>query len=233
MALVYLDEVDVLVERGALSRRRLAARSLLDDDHLRDRPEGSLDARVRALVEDRCGRRPEGPIALLTQLRCWGLSFDPIRLYYCFAQDGSPEAVVAEVTNTPWGERHAYVLDLRGARRGGNTLRVDADKVFHVSPFFGMDHRYQFQIGVPRDVLALGIVSLRGGQEVFRAGLTLERRSFDRAARRRTLARHPWMPAETLVAIYWQALRLWLRGAPFHPHPDRGNAAPVVTEVSR
>ena len=49
----------------------------------------------------------------------------------------SCDAVVAEVTNTPWGERHAYVL---AARRGAAARRFD--KALHVSPFMGMDQRY-------------------------------------------------------------------------------------------
>jgi DUF1365 family protein len=233
MALLYLDEIDDLVRAGALSQRRFAPRSFVDADHLRDRPEPTLDGRVRALVRDRCGRRPAGPIALLSQLRCWGLSFDPIRVYYCFELGGDLDAIVAEVTNTPWGERHAYVLDARSADRGNGAWSFEADKLLHVSPFFGLDHRYRFRFDRPGDAVALGIVNLREGREVFRAGLALERRSLGVGSRWSTLARHPWMPAETLAAIHWQAFRLWLRGATFHPHPDRGGDTAVTPEASR
>jgi DUF1365 family protein len=237
MALLYLDEVDRLVRTGALSQRRFGPRSFVDADHLRHRPEPTLDERVRGLVRERCGRRPDGPIALLSQLRCWGLSFDPIRLYYCFEPAGDLAAIVAEVTNTPWSEQHAYVLDARLAERADGVWCFEADKVLHVSPFFGLDHRYGFRVGRPGTRLALGIVNVHEGREVFRAGLALERRPLGAPARWSTLARHPWMPAETLAAIHWQALRLWLGGATFHPHPhprsDRGGETAVTREASR
>ncbi len=118
--------------------------------------------------------------------------------------------MLAEVTNTPWGERHAYVMDPAG---GG------AQKAFHVSPFMGMDHTYAWRLGEPGQTLGIGISSDRGGARAFDASLALERRPMDRAALTRILVRHPLATVQTLVRIYTQALRLKLKGAPYFPHP--------------
>ena len=89
-------------------------------------------------------RGPRGPVRLLTTLRTFGHNFNPVCFYYCFAPGGERvEAVVAQVTNTPWGERHAYVLRRDGER---SVMRDTMEKVFHVSPFIGMDNRYDWRV---------------------------------------------------------------------------------------
>src|SRR3954447_5669153 len=111
-------------------------------DYLGD-PRIPLDEAVRALVAERTGNRPAGPIRVLTQLRSFGYCFNPVSFYYCFDEAGERvQTVVAEVTNTPWGERHAYVVE----RRGPGILKGDSEKVLHVSPFMGMDHRYDWRV---------------------------------------------------------------------------------------
>ena len=105
-------------------------------DYLGD-PAVPLADAVRALVADRTGAAPDGPIRLLTNLRTLGRCFNPVSFYYCFDRDERLEAVVAEVTNTPWGERHAYVLT-----GGGRVLRGEHKKAMRVSPFMGMEQRY-------------------------------------------------------------------------------------------
>ena len=54
----------------------------------------------------------KGPIRLLTHLRYFGHCFNPVSFYYCFNDsDEKVEAIMAEVTNTPWKERYAYVIE--------------------------------------------------------------------------------------------------------------------------
>ena len=160
-----------------------------------------------------------GPVRLLTHARTYGHCFNPVSFYYCYDPGGERvEAVVAEVTNTPWGERHAYVLRGDG---GGRVMEDRIDKAFHVSPFMGMDHRYHLRVVEPGAELLVHIDSLREGRRAFDATLTLRRRGLDRRMLSRLLWRYP---AATLVAgarIYAHALRLRLKGAPYHPHPGR------------
>jgi uncharacterized protein len=173
----------------------------------------SLDDAVRDTVAGHTRHRPEGPIRLLTQLRSFGHCFNPVSFYYCL--DGTADgvdAVVAEVTNTPWGERHAYVI---AGRRG------DAAKALHVSPFMAMDHRYCVRAGAPGERLAIHIESRRNGARAFDATLSLRRRELTRGTAARLAARYPFANLRVLGLIYGHAAGLKLAGAPVHRHPAR------------
>lgn len=183
-------------------------------DHLGD-PRTPLDQAVRELVAARTGRRPEGPIALLTQLRYFGCVFNPVSFFYCFdAAGASVEAIVAEVTNTPWLERHCYVLPRQGA-----SLHFRTAKELHVSPFQPMEQAYDWRFDEPGEGLRVQIANCAGGRPVFHVALELERRALDGPNLARALRRQPFAAGAVTAAIYWQALRLAWKRAPFHPHP--------------
>jgi uncharacterized protein len=172
---------------------------------------------VRALVAERTGARPAGPVRLLTNLRCLGHLFNPVSFYYCLHRDGDRlEAVVAEVTNTPWGERHAYVL---GALDDRGAVHERVDKVFHVSPFMAMDHEYELSLTAPGPRVGVESVSRRDGEVHFDASLQLERRALDPAGLRRVLRRQPAPTLAVVTRIYANAARLKLKGAPYFSHP--------------
>lgn len=177
-----------------------------------------LDECVRRSVEEQAGYRPAGPIRLLTHLRSFGHCFNPISLFYCFAPDGARvEAVLAEVTNTPWNERHVYVLPASDG--GGSTLAFECDKEFHVSPFLDMDFRYRWRVSRPGPEVRVAIVNLREGRPCFDASLRLERREISTRSLAAALLRYPFVGARVLAAIYWQALQLRRKGIPQFPHP--------------
>ena len=217
MAYVDLDELPELFDGMRLwSARRPALAWFRRTDHLGD-PTEPLGETIRDLVAAETGTRPAGPIRLLTNLRYLGHCFNPVSFYYCFDAGGARvEAVVAEVTNTPWGERHAYVL---GAGPGP-IVRGRMPKEFHVSPFMGMDHTYDWRLTKPGDRLQVHIDSERDGAVAFDATLSLERRPFTTGV----LVRHPALTLRIVAAIYGHALRLKLKGARYHPNPS---GAPV------
>lgn len=223
-AMLYLDldELPGALDAHPLySARRPALAWFRRADHLgsADRPLADC---VREVVAERTGAQPAGPIRLLTTLRTLGHAFNPVSFYYCFDQSGEHvEAVVAYVTNTPWGESHAYVLDR--APGGGAVMRDTVDKAFHVSPFIGMDGHYDWRVSEPGERLLVHIDETgAGGEHVFDATLSLRRRALTRGALSGLLARFPATSLRVLVLIYWNALRLKLRGAPYHRHPERG-----------
>ena len=171
---------------------------------------------VRRRVEEVAGVRPSGPVCMLGHLRTLGWCFNPVTFYWCFGSDGSAAFLVAEITNTPWGERHSHVLDLRG---GGGTRRHVFPKSFHVSPFLPMDLVYEWRVAPPGERLGVHMRCLREGRCVLEATLALRRRAWGAAALRRLLVRHAGMTWRVSLAIYVQALRLALKRVPFHAHP--------------
>ncbi len=245
--LTYLDlgELPVVLDPYPLySARRRAVARFRRGDYLGD-PARPLDECVRDTVEASGAPRPAGPVRLLTGLRYLGHTFNPVSFYYCFEPTGRRvEAVVAEVENIPWGERHAYVLD-RGEREG--TVLVDElEKKHHVSPLMGMDQTYSFRAGTPGERLQVHIESrpraasgvgtpdapVGAAPKTFDATLSLRRRELSRPLMLGLLARYPAMSLQVVAKIYGQAARLKLKGARYHPHPD-GAAHPEGAEVAR
>jgi DUF1365 family protein len=227
--MLYLDlaELPALFERRWLwSARRPNLAWFRRADHLGD-AQLPLDTAVRDLIEGECGRRPRGPIRLLTHLRYFGYGFNPVSFYFCFnAQDDAIEHIVAEVNNTPWNQQHCYVLDSRGEPAGAR--RHWLDKAFHVSPFMDMEIRYDWRFSHPGRRLAVHMQNHRGTERLFDATLSLRRRPIHAGSLAGVLLRFPLMTARVTAGIYYQALRLWLKGTPFFPHPDcRDDGRPV------
>jgi len=185
-------------------------------DYLGD-PGKPLDAEVRELVAARTGTRPAGPIRLLTHLRYFGYCMNPVSFYYCFEPAGDAlVAIVAEITNTPWGERHQYVLPVSGR---SPLQKFEFDKEFHVSPFMPMDMRYQWCFSAPSNRLFVNIQNFKEGEHVFDATLALRQEPITVRALTRLLIGFPLMTLKVIIAIHWEALKLWRKRTPFHPHP--------------
>ncbi len=263
MFMVYLD-LDELPQcldgRLLWSARRPALAWFRRSDHLGD-PRMPLAEAVRELVAERTGTRPEGPIRLLTHLRYFGHCFNPVSFYYCY-DDGADRngdgdtggerlsAVVAHVTNTPWGESHSYVLGAGGAEDHGSTALLGgrSDKRLHVSPLMGMEHTYEWRVSEPAERLSVHIESHRadrgadgsvharadvradgradadGAGPVFDATLSLRRRELSGRELARALALYPFLTLRIVARIYGHALSLRLRGARYFPHPGAAGA---------
>src|SRR5947209_2530388 len=167
---------------------------------------------------------PRGPIRLLTNLRSLGHCFNPVSFYFSLDGGWEPiDSVVAEVTNTPWGERHAYVL-VRTPGSRGRVLEGDSAKLLHVSPFMGMDHRYTWRVSLPAATSSVHIESHRGGELAFDATLALRRRALTARSLASVTARYPFATLRILALIYAHALGLKLRGVTVHPHPEKSPA---------
>ncbi len=215
MMYLELDELPDLLG-GRLLARGPGPLRFRRRDYLGD-PRTDLATAVRDRVAELAGRRPEGPVRLLTQLRSWGMCFNPVSFYYCSDRDRDRvDYVLAEVTSTPWGERHSYLLD---QARASAVLCGSFAKQLHVSPFMAMDHVYEARASTPAATLSVHIASLRAGTSVFDATLAMERRQLTRASAARLVARYPFATARVLALIYGHALSLKLSGARVHPHP--------------
>jgi hypothetical protein len=227
MSYVDLAELPAVFDRFWFwSARRPALAWFKRADYLGD-PQVPLDSAVRALVESRTGRRPRGPIRLLTHLRMFGFCFNPVSFYYVFDEaDEQVETIVAEITNTPWDERHAYVLPLgSGKSAGAKVWRFEFDKEFHVSPFMPMDMRYDWRFTAPGASLDVHMENWRAGRAQFDATLHLRRQPLTSASLARALVSVPFVTVKVAALIYWQALKLLVKRTPFHTHPDKIAAA--------
>lgn len=219
--MVYLDlgELPLLFENSLLwSCRRPAVAWFRREDHLGD-PAIPLDEAVRDLVQERLGFRPEGAVRLLTNLRYWGYAMNPVSFYFCYGAQGQPAAFVAEVHNTPWGEEHCYVLPWDTTRPPHTPQEWRHAKAFHVSPFLPMRMDYAWQVTEPAEELRVEIINHDDLGTPFSASLQLQRRALTPSRLRSTLLKFPWMSGKIIAAIYWQALKLWWKGAVYYPHP--------------
>jgi uncharacterized protein len=240
--LMYVDlaELPQLFDGHPLwSARRRAVARFRRADYLGD-PAVPLDVAVRELVQERLGFRPAGPVRMLAHLRCLGHCFNPVVFYWCFAPDAGGEdsgrerveAVVAEVTNTPWGERHAYVV--AGDGNADHVLESRQPKALHVSPFMAMEMTYRWRVATPGERLAITIENRDDDDTlVFGARLALRRREIGRGALTRVLVRHPAMTLRVLAGVYGQALRLRVKGARWHAHPPAAASPPPARPAHR
>lgn len=219
LAYIDLDEVDrAFAHRWWWSARRPAPMWFRRRDYFGP-PEQPLADAVRDAVAARIGVRPSGPVRVLTNLRCLGYAFNPVTVYYCFDTEQRLVAVLAEITNTPWGERHHYVVAAGAA--GQRTLRAHFGKQFHVSPFQPMEQDYVWAISAPGERLVVHMENRMHGRKVFDALLLGKRRPWTTGNLLLASCRHPWMAAKVTLMIYWHAFRLWCKRAPFHVHPDK------------
>lgn len=186
--------------------------------------EISLDDTVRDSVEQATGNRPLGPIRLLTNIRYWGFIINPISCYYCFDSSGTRlEAMLLDVTNTPWNERQQYVLPCDSEL---NEQKINFTKAMHVSPFMPMNMMYQWCGSAPNEKLVFSLSNFlaesTGGSsktKVFAAGVNLVREEITPAALAMILLRFPLMTLKVFFGIHWQALKLWLKGLKIFTHP--------------
>lgn len=212
-----LDELPELSGRLRLfGHNRAAAFSFHDKDH----GDGSGDLRgwlarelARAGLPGACGR-----VRVLCMPRMLGFVFNPLSVWFCDDAHGRLAAVVYEVNNT-FGGRHAYVLPAAAAE---GPLRQACGKAFHVSPFLPMALTYAFRLSPPEAEVTIAISAEDADGPVLGASFAGRRRPLTDAGLARVLLAFPFMTLKVVAAIHWEALKLWLRGAPvFRPDVSR------------
>jgi len=186
-------------------------------------PKIPLDASVRSQIQAKYGISPTGKIYLLTHLTCLGYCFNPISIYFIFNENNDEiDFLAVEVTNTPWSEKHTYLL-AHPAKPKKNIYQYQFNKELHVSPFMEMDYQYHFNLRFDGDDILLHMQNYRAGKLDFDATLSLHSVPLKQTSPLQILMKYPLMTYKVTAGIYWQALKLWLKGNAFRTHPKRKN----------
>jgi uncharacterized protein len=205
--------------------------SLRRQDYLEpDRDTPVLDA-VCDRVETATGWRPNGAVQLITHPRYFGYVFNPVSFYFCYDRGDSPSdgavprVILAQITNTPWKERHTYCLETRRPQPASKTEwcseRFEFSKRFHVSPFNPMNQHYRWTFNFRGPELRIHMNVLQDDEKQFDATLVVQRTPLDRKNLHRSLRQFPLEAFKVTAGIYWHALKLKLKGARFFTHPDK------------
>jgi len=219
MMYLDLDELEsVFKNRWLWSARYPALAYLKRKDHLGDPAQPLIEA-VRELVEQKTGKRPQGPIRLLTHLRYFGYCFNPVSFYYCFDAQNALETIVAEINNTPWGEQHCYVLSAPLSQ--SKIIQFKFDKDFHVSPFMPMQLQYDWRFTEPGEKLSVHMINFENQAKIFDATLNFSHHAISGWSLAKVLLAYPFMTVRVVLLIYWQAFKLALKRVPFYTHPAK------------
>jgi DUF1365 family protein len=250
MFFLDLNEIEaVFAKRWFWSTRKFSYASFRREDHLKQFPvQRSLRKCVIEVLKDHEVDQSVGRIALLTQLRYCGFRMNPVSFYYCY--DSSNKrliAVVAEVNNTPWDQQHVYVIrdhdrqsdgprgertidSIAADRRTGSAsclppqryIRTEKlKKSFHVSPFMHNDMVYRMIYSLPADQIGVKMENFESGEKIFDVSLRMRRRKLTSARLFWMGIKYPVYSVKVFAGIYFQALKLYLKKVPVHPHPDR------------
>ncbi|MFT7218950.1 MAG: DUF1365 family protein [Candidatus Azotimanducaceae bacterium] len=228
MLCVDLDQLEQTIGSNRwISLERFNLLSYRRGDFAGDKDQ-PLSEHIRQLVEQHSGQRPSGPVRLLANFACLGYSLNPITIYWCHDRKDKLTHMVGSVTSTPWGQRQDYVFSVPDNRDG--RFELHNNKQLHVSPFMNMDMQYHWKIRYQPDQpigqagISVRIEAIEKGQPMFTAALSLTPQPLTSRSLLHALVRHPMMTGRVLIAIYWQALRLWRKHIPYIPHPDKSSS---------
>ena len=179
------------------------------NDYVKDE-SGDLTARVLKKMNKLSSSVLSGDVFFFGQLRTFGMYFSPVNFYFLRDVTGLYTHMLAEVSNTPWNERHFYLVDLN--------KQSDCKKAFHVSPFNPMDMIYKWKVTQPSENFNLQLSCYRNNKH-FEAALNMKKQELSNNLLSKLRVQIPSMTLKTLAGIYWQALKLFIKRVPIYSHP--------------
>tara|TARA_Y100000588_G_scaffold346646_1_gene394763 strand:- start:875 stop:1525 length:651 start_codon:yes stop_codon:yes gene_type:complete len=206
-----LDEVKELAAAHLVfSLKKFAPMSFFQDDYVKDEP-GNLKQRIASKVSQLGGKWDGQKVMFMGQCRCFGFYFSPANFYFCYQNDGECSYMLVEVSNTPWLERHYYLVDLQGDMK--------TKKDFHVSPFMDLDMHYHWRVKPPAEQVLVHIENHKDHKQ-FDATLAMKKCEITKRSLFKAWLSAPLMPVKVVIGIYWQAIKLFAKRIPFIAHPE-------------
>lgn len=188
--------------------------------------EGCMKTALQNKVHELTGTRLTGKVTAVCHLRYLGIYFSPVNFYYLYDESGEWKYLLAEVSNTPWNERHYYAVP---SHPGINNKAWTHEKAFHVSPFNPISQQYVWRLKPLEQRLFVHLACHRQQKE-FDASLSMKAQKFSSKNLLKLLIKTPLMAVKVTVGIYWHALKLWIKGAPFYSHP-KSNKTPLESSM--
>ncbi|EIF2703745.1 MULTISPECIES: DUF1365 domain-containing protein [Vibrio] len=227
MPAIDVDEIDALEKKvwGFGSRWWHWAR-FKRSDYI---GEGSVKSAVHSKIEELTGVRCTGKVIAVCHLRYLGLYFSPVNFYYVYNAEGEWKYLLAEVSNTPWNERHYYAVS---ADKEEEKFGWEQVKAFHVSPFNPIDQLYRWRIKPLTDKLNIHL-ECHKGEKHFDATMVMKAKPLSSKTLLRCLIVTPIQTVKVMVGIYWHALKLWVKGAPFYSHPKYSTHEEIEADTEK
>ncbi|PTW54330.1 hypothetical protein C8N35_11411 [Breoghania corrubedonensis] len=212
------DELAGLTRRLRLfSHNRFNLFSFYDRDHGDGTP-------IRSYLQGLAAQSGHGQnirrFVMLCYPRILGYAFNPLTVYFGLDTEERARLVVYEVNNT-FGQRKTYVIPVADDERG--LIFQSCRKEFYVSPFNPVEGTYSFRVTPPGEALTVGVALKNTSGPVLKTHFRAKRNALSDRNLLRALGRTGWMTAKVMIAIHYEAARLWLKGlrlAPRPPAPD-------------
>ncbi len=224
MLALDVDEIgQSLAPQGIFGYQWFRPLRFVEKDYLESEP-GTLKQRITNKVKQLGGSHNIERVVMLVQARCFGVYFSPANFYFCYDDQDCCVQMLAEVSNTPWNERHYYLVDLINTQ--------SSEKDFHVSPFMDLNMHYHWRIKPPEqmsDKLLIHIENKRHSEDnnteekIFDATLTMKKQGFTQKELWHVWSTLPVMTIKMVAGIYWQALKLFIKRIPFIGHQSSAN----------
>jgi uncharacterized protein len=228
--LIDLDRLDVADRQTPLfGVNRRALYSFREADH-GERDGSSLRLYAQRRASEHGIDLTGGRVLLLCYPRLLGYTFNPLSVYFCYDTSGQPALLIYEVRNT-FGDIHAYALPVKRGDISPAGIRQEQDKRFYVSPFVEMAMRYHFRVVPPKDHVKLRILETDSEGPLLSATFNGHRRTLTTGELLRSFFSLPAVTAKIIVAIYWEALRLWLKGVRFVPRQNDSIDGSLATDT--